>query len=178
MRTVRWKIDAGAILLIALAYFFDTSGMLSAFIPAAAAHELGHALAIRLCGSRVVRVRLSVFGLEMDHLGELTGARGSAAVIAGPLAGFAYAAACLYLPGRFWPMSGAISFILSAFNMIPIMPLDGGRMVSAISDPVFAKKLSRLAALLLLVSGVVILIVQHSVSLLAMALWLTVYNFR
>ncbi|MGN1001309.1 MAG: site-2 protease family protein [Oscillospiraceae bacterium] len=178
MGGVRWKISAGAVLLIALAYFFDTSGLLSAFVPAAAVHELGHALALRLCGSRVRRVSLSAFGLEMDYSGRLTGGRELLSIAAGPLAGLLFALAASSVGGTFWPMSGAISFLLSAFNLLPILPLDGGRLIAALTGPALARRLSRAAALVLLAAGGVLLAVYRSLSLLVMGLWLAVYNFR
>lgn len=178
MGGVRWKIDAGAVLLLALAYFFDTSGMLSAFVPAAAVHELGHALALRLSGSRVRRVSLSAFGLEMDYAGSLSGVRELFAIAAGPLAGLAFAVAASSVSGAFWPMSGALSFLLSVFNLLPVLPLDGGRLVAAVTDPELARKLSRIAALLLAAGGAGLLAAYRSPSLLAVGLWLAVYNFR
>lgn len=178
MSGVRWKIDAGAVLLLALAYFFDTSGMLSAFVPAAAVHEIGHALALRLSGSRIRRVSLSVFGLEMDYAGRLSGARELFAIAAGPLAGLIFAVAASSAGGAFWPMSGALSFLLSVFNLLPVLPLDGGRLAAAITGPAFARRLSRIAALLLTAAGAGLLAVYRSPSLLAVGLWLAVYNFR
>ena len=48
MKRVDWNINAGAILLYALMYFFDDIGLTAALIPAVLLHELGHAVGYML----------------------------------------------------------------------------------------------------------------------------------
>ena len=79
-RQIRWNISAGAILLFALMYFFDGRGLISALMPAVLAHELAHALTLRLCGCRLTRVSVSVFGAEMDYAPQINGLRGDTSI--------------------------------------------------------------------------------------------------
>ena len=62
-------ISAGALLIFALAYFFDGSGLFAALLPAAAAHEAGHIAVLLACGARIRRLRLDIFGLRLDYAG-------------------------------------------------------------------------------------------------------------
>ena len=178
MKNVEWNVSAGAVLLFALMYFFDGSGLLSAAAPAICVHEAGHLLPLYLTGHPLRRVSVSLFGLEIDYSGRLQGKTALLCIGGGPLAGLIYAFAACALGGEFRRMSGAVSFVLTAFNLLPILPLDGGRLVAAVTDTVFAGKLSRVAALLLALGGAWIALRFHALSLLVMGAWLTVCNFR
>ena len=53
MRDFKIDISAGGVLLLAALYFFMDGADFLALMLAAAAHELGHLLALRLCGARI-----------------------------------------------------------------------------------------------------------------------------
>ena len=176
--SVRWEASAGALLLFALLYFFDDAGLVSALAPAALAHELGHAAALRLGGARIRRVRIGVFGVELRYAGLLSTGGAVFAVAAGPAAGALYAAAAFLLGGSFWRLSGAVSVALTAFNLLPALPLDGGRLAEELAGGPFARRLSRATAVLMAVGGVALFAAYRTLSLLAMGLWLCARNFR
>ena len=178
MRRIRWNVSAGAILLFALLYFFDAGGVICALVPAALAHELGHLLALRLCRARLTRVEISLSGVQMDYAPRLEGGRAVLCFLSGPAAGLLYALAACTLGGAFWQMSGAVSFALSAFNLLPILPLDGGRVVAALLPETQALRTSRIAAFLLLCGGTVLAIRFLSFSMMCMGAWLTACNLR
>ena len=178
MKRVQWNVSAGAVLLFALMYFFDGSGVLSASLPAVLAHELGHLIPLRLCRCPLRRVSIGVFGVEIDYAGQLRGRRAIACIGGGPLAGLLYVLLACSLGGTFWRMSGAVSFLLTAFNLLPVLPLDGGRLAAAVTDDAFGAKLSRWASLLLVLAGAGIALRFHAVSLLLTGAWLAVCNYR
>lgn len=178
MGGVRWDISAAAVLLFALIYFFDGAGLVSALLPAVIAHELGHAAALRLCGARLRRVSVGIFGIEMDYSGRLGVGRTLASVAAGPLAGLIYAVAVCSTRSAFWRLSGAVSFCLSAFNLLPALPLDGGRLVAELAGEDFARRLSRAAATALLLSGTALFLTLRLPALMLAGAWLTIYSFR
>lgn len=178
MRRVQWRISAGAIVLFALMYFFDGSGVVPAALPAIAAHELGHLIPLRLCRRPLRRVTVGLFGLEIDYAGRLEGLAALLCIGGGPLAGLLYALAACTLGGAFFRLSGAVSFVLSAFNLLPILPLDGGRLIAALTDGRFAAKLSQIAALLLTLGGAATTLRLRAPALLLAGAWLTVCNFR
>ena len=178
MRTKKIRISAGAILLFALMYFFDGSGVVSAVVPAAIIHELGHLLALRLCGRRLTAISISLTGVRMDYAPQIGGFRAVICFLSGPLAGILYAFAAPTLCGAFGRMSGAASFLLSVFNLLPILPLDGGRIVSELLPERQTRRISRIAALLLLAGGTAIFVRFSSFALLFMGAWLAACNLR
>lgn len=100
------------------------------------AHELGHYFAFRAYG---LPVRLPVF---VPFFGAFTAGavpkdpeHAAYIALAGPLVGFGLAAAC-YAVGttmhdRFWLALASVGAFLNLFNMIPIVPFDGGRVVAS-----------------------------------------------
>ncbi len=176
MKGIRWNISAGAILLFALLYFFDESGVVSAMLPAALAHELGHILALRLCGRRLIRFGISLTGAQLDYAPRLEGWRAVICLLSGPAAGLAYAVASCTLGGTFWRMSGAVSCVLSVFNLLPILPLDGGRIVASLLPETQARRLSLHAAFLFFCGGAVLAARFLTLPMLMMGGWLTICN--
>lgn len=106
-------------------------------------HELGHYLAAR---QRALNAGLPMFipfvGAWIALKDEFPDAETEAWVgIAGPLAGSLAALACYYLAEYFASsllMAVAWSgFMLNLFNLIPVPPLDGGRITAAISRKIW-----------------------------------------
>ncbi len=106
------------------------------------AHELGHYFAFRAYG---LPVRLPAF---VPLLGAFTAGaapedleQDAYIALAGPLTGLGLAAAC-YAIGefsheRFWYACADLSAFLNLFNMIPMPPFDGGRIIGALWPPLW-----------------------------------------
>ena len=120
---------------------------------ALALHETGHMLTARGLGYRVRSLELWPFGaaLSMD-LG--TGSRGALTVsLAGPLCGIAAAGTSLLLL-RLLPQTTGVmepffhmNLSLSAVNLLPAWPLDGGRALSSLlSRPLGVRRARRATA--------------------------------
>jgi len=102
-------------------------------------HEMGHWVVMRLKG---VPASAPIF---IPFLGAVIGMRGmprsvkdeAEIGIAGPIAGTAGALACVGLGnlygGHLWPWLGFVGLFLNLFNLLPVSPLDGGRIVAAVS---------------------------------------------
>lgn len=103
--------------------------MLAALLAAAIAHEAGHILALYLCGSRVVQLRVELGGLCLMHTALCRHGEEAFAALAGPMAGLLWAAAAAV----FWPLSAALSLLLSLYNLLPALPLDGGRAILSLT---------------------------------------------
>lgn len=106
------------------------------------AHELGHYFAFRAYG---LPARLPQF---VPLLGAFTAGtppedleQDAYIALAGPLVGLGLAAIC-YAVGetthdRFWYACADLSAFLNLFNMIPMPPFDGGRIIGALWPPLW-----------------------------------------
>lgn len=126
-------IGSGAVILLSLLYFFFGFSTLSALLVAVIIHELGHAAALYAFGAEINSLRFDISGLCMSYCGLTGRASEFVALLSGPLAGFLFA----YLfseigreySSEFLLMSSGFGFILSVYNLLPILPLDGGRIL-------------------------------------------------
>ena len=119
---LKLTVHPSAILWLCL-LFYRKAAILLPFLSAAAVHELGHLLALRLRRHPVSSVTLSFSGAVMET-GLLSYRDELLAAAAGPLTSLA---AGFFLP--LWPEFGLYSVILGLFNLLPLPGLDGGRMV-------------------------------------------------
>lgn len=119
-----WKIDLtpmacfyGALLLLLLPLRWILA---AAF--AAAFHELCHYLALRFCGVGILEIRIGAGGTVMET--EPMGAKQELlCTMAGPLGSLS-----LLLWIKFLPLTAICGMIQGLFNLLPLFPLDGGRM--------------------------------------------------
>jgi len=106
------------------------------------AHELGHYAAFRAYG---LPVRLPAF---VPFLGAFTAGtppdnleHDANIALAGPLTGMGLAAVCLAVGlayhDRFWFACADLSAFLNLFNLIPMPPFDGGRIIAAVWPPLW-----------------------------------------
>jgi Zn-dependent protease len=119
------------------------------------AHELGHYFAFRAYG---LPVRLPSF---VPLLGAFTAGtppddleQDAYIALAGPLVGLGLAAVCYALGeatgDRFWYACADLSAFLNLFNMIPMPPFDGGRIIGALWPPLWIVGFALFAALAVL----------------------------
>ena len=150
----RLRISPGVPLLLAAFVWLASPLLLGAILSAAVCHELGHWLVLRRVGGRIQRLHITVFGAEMQvddrrisYGGELLTAA------AGPVINLLLAAA-MGLLGRWWEplylLAGAQA-VLGCFNLLPILPLDGGRMLWLAlcwgTDPFLADRVTQAVSL-------------------------------
>lgn len=105
-------------------------------------HELGHSVVAQICGLRVPRITLFLFG-GMAQIAAEPGSAGQEFWIAfiGPLVSLALAAFFWEIEpllSHVYPWIGVaealalMNFVLALFNLIPGFPLDGGRVLRSI----------------------------------------------
>src|SRR5215510_13366939 len=97
-------------------------------------HELGHALVARELGVPVMGIELHFFGGAAKMIGEPRKASHEIAIAAaGPAVSLVLAGAGLglgvALHAPLLGMFGWINAIIAAFNLIPALPMDGGRIL-------------------------------------------------
>jgi Zn-dependent protease/predicted transcriptional regulator len=114
----------------------------AAFFGSLILHELGHALQARREGVRTEGITLWLFGGVAKIAGEFPSAGAEFRIaIAGPLVTLGLCVAAL-LGTAVWPEPGAVRSVLAwlgyinaallVFNLVPALPLDGGRVLRAL----------------------------------------------
>lgn len=130
MKQSKIQVGYDFVLLLCLVYLFDSQNLLPTTLLAAALHELGHWIVIRICKVPVSQFRLSAFGacITLENPSSVSYCKEFWIAFGGPLFGLlvAFVAAQFRLD-----LFAGINFTLSAFNLLPILPLDGGRMLRA-----------------------------------------------
>ena len=179
-RRVRIDIRPGGVLMLALLYFFGDLRILTALLGSITVHELGHALALRIFGARVRRIRVDVTGLCMDYHGlRLTGGEEFISAAAGPLMGAMAAWGASFLGNwygnDFLLLFAGASLALTAFNLIPAKPLDGWRMLRAVA-PQTAETAGVLAASATLFVGLWCMKTGYGPGLAVMGVILLLYD--
>lgn len=135
---VSWTFILSAILWIGV--FGWRAGLVVVLL--IAAHEFGHYFAYRAYG---LSVRAPVF---IPFFGAYTAGAIAPSLeddayiaLAGPLTGLALAGVCYavgdFTGDRFWLACAYLSALLNFFNMIPVLPFDGGRVIGAIWPPLW-----------------------------------------
>lgn len=134
-------------------------------------HELGHLLALRALGVRG-GLKLGALGLAVRVPPAVQGWRGAVVAAAGPCANLLVM--WLALPGHLPLLQtlAQVNFVLAAVNLLPILPLDGGRVVLGWLSGAVAWR--RLAGVLLFVARAWAVALVLCVYYFGLARWLVV----
>ena len=119
----RVEIEGGFWLVLALMLLLFPLRFLAGVLMAALVHECGHLLAIRLTGGQVLAVRLHGGGARIETTPMEPGQEVICA-LAGPGMG-----ALTIFAWRVFPELALAGLAQTVFNLIPVYPLDGGRVV-------------------------------------------------
>ena len=113
--------DRGFFPVLALMLLLFPLRFLVGVLLAALIHELGHLLALKIAGGRVLSIRLRSFGARIEAA-PMSPGRTALCALAGPAAGaltiFAY---------KTFPVLALAGLVQTVFNLLPVYPLDGGR---------------------------------------------------
>ena len=149
---------------------------LLAAVVAALFHELCHLMVIILLNETVHHIHVSLSGIEISTSFSNV-KKELLATLAGPLGSFALLSLC-----HVWPRLALCAFAQGIFNLLPLYPLDGGRILLCILRlcvPVAACKIFRyctvITMVMLFVLGIVGICYFHIPILIALILLLSIF---
>jgi len=129
MKSFRCLVSlAAAIIIVSWPNSFELNTF-TALLAAVLIHEMGHIAAIYAVGMRIQRMALEPCGLRIEYGGDVEWKNEIVLTLAGPVFGMLYFFLCKNFCAA--PvMSANLSLVYSAFNLLPVYPLDGGRIFS------------------------------------------------
>ena len=151
----RVDVSIGAAVLYPILYFLDESGLFSVLLPAVCIHELGHWAAIAALNGSVTAIRLDAAGLCMESAGIGGKYEEAFCALVGPAAGFVLFLIASAFPYQWAHKCAGVSLLLSLFNLLPAVPLDGGRLLLVLTGSMYAVKISSAASALLLTAAAI-----------------------
>ena len=120
----RLDLTPGFPAFLAAVWYFDSCGIFWPFLAAMTVHELAHAAVLLLLGGGIEFVRLSFAQVELR-----TGLLSDRTELWSTAAGPGINLLCGWLFRRWMPAFAAVSLLLALFNLLPVWPLDGGRLL-------------------------------------------------
>lgn len=139
MKFGRIEVDGSFLLAAALLYYFDQENIVPWALGSCLLHEMGHWIAVRLLGGKVVRLRLTCAGAELrlSSLRRLTPLEVVFAALAGPAVNLLLAFLLSRLArsgfhGNLYLFAG-INLGMGCFNLLPVGWLDGGKILQALA---------------------------------------------
>lgn len=123
------EVRPGAVVLLAGLYFLLPLRWCARLALTVTVHELGHVTALILCGAQVCGLRMEGCGLVLRCTPPEGALRTVTATLAGPAAGVGLF--CI-LRGLGYPEGADLSLLYACANLLPVLPLDGGRALYAV----------------------------------------------
>ena len=151
---MRFKIDLKIFLFLIIFYFTKQIHIYALIMIFAFIHELGHLLAGILCGMRPEKLEIKPYGVSVSFklfpkdynikIGKSNKLEMKKILVAlaGPVTNLLIIIVSPNLPLEFFKKLMIIysNILITIFNLIPIYPLDGGRITKSILNITFGKR--------------------------------------
>ena len=143
---MRFRIDLKIFILLVLFYFTKQIHIYASLMIFAMIHEMGHLLAGLLLGMKPEKIEVKPFGFSISFKlttkdynkkikkANLLEIKKIIVALAGPVTNLIIIIITLNIPGNLWKALIVIytNILLILFNILPIYPLDGGRILKGI----------------------------------------------
>jgi len=140
------SVKSDTYLYLAILLFLIPLQWLSAWLVAVIVHELSHTLAVKLCGGQVTQIEISIGGANM-RCSPMSDAKRVFAILSGPIGGLVLLV--LYRP---FPHVAICAWLLTAYNLLPLLPLDGGRILQILmSDGIWFHRIQKILLAILII---------------------------
>ena len=126
MKLPELECTAGFYIGIALAILLLPWEVLAAFLVASGFHEFCHIVALRCCHVPIRQIKLSAFGAKIETAAMIPEQELVCAAV-GPIASL-----LLVFLAHWFPILAIFGLCQGLFNLLPIYPMDGGRVVRSI----------------------------------------------
>lgn len=144
MKGAGLEFGAGAMVFLLALYSLGDARQMTAVLLPILAHEAGHLLVLWLLHLPVRGFRIELRGLCIEYGGSPGALRIALAAAAGPAAGLVYAFACsrfgIRLGSDWLCLTAGVSLLLSVFNLLPALPLDGGTLLLRLCTVFFSER--------------------------------------
>lgn len=164
VKNCRISIDYSFILVLSFCALISAKNILYMLL-FSTIHELSHLLLLSLVGGRPDSLKFSFYGMALKYSCKLSRVRELAVIIAGPLANL-----LLYILLR-----DDVNLILFLLNIVPVYPLDGGRILDLFSYRV-SSLFSKIFIVALVLVSLLLIVFYNSFSLLFITVYLIFYS--
>ncbi len=128
---MKFSVHPAFLLLLLTIVLYGNIALYSAIMISLLVHELGHFVAAKFVGVKVETCRILPYGGEMTLKNEMQLSYRKLIIVAlgGPLATILGIVFSLFLPALLRELFIEVQLFILLINLIPIWPLDGGRIV-------------------------------------------------
>ena len=161
---VKVRIDASFFLMLSAAALLKIQSLLLVLL-FSSLHELGHITALYILGGRAGEINISFYGIGLKHGARFNKAREIIFLIGGCAVNLILALSGIY---------PEINFALFVINILPIYPLDGGRIAKLLFG-IKNERLFTYFSFTLLIGLAAFSVFKHSLNLLMITVYLALF---